>query len=344
MAARVLIAAVVASLGGSAWAEPARVEVRALAGAPVPPGLVDTLRIHLAGAASVEVGAPLTGATLAHRIGEASGALAAGGLVTWLEPGPDAQSYVVVVVGERDGRAAIEVGRLDGSDPGAISRLLALRIGAFLDETIAAGARSPVAAPVVVATAPAPRPVRAVPPAAPARPAGTVGLIAEVGGGGEGDGHGVHGEAALAIGARHHRPTHRAELVAIGRFGWPRETTAAAGAVSLRLIDLGVGARLVVPVGPAWLGGAAEVGARRIDADGRDDTGAGGAAVRWLARVRVGLDARFDLVPAVTVRATIGVERGLAVERFTVHGAPVAEVGALAAAAGVAVVFPLGRQ
>src|SRR5689334_747286 len=97
----------------AAIAEPARVEVRAPPGAAVPPGMIDTLRIHLDGVATVTEGAVLTGDTLPGRIDEASGALPAGGLVAWVEPA-DAERgvYLLVIVGQRDGRAAVEVGHV----------------------------------------------------------------------------------------------------------------------------------------------------------------------------------------------------------------------------------------
>jgi hypothetical protein len=60
--------------------------------------------------------------------------------------------------------------------------------------------------------------------------------------------------------------------------------------------------------------------------------------------VRVGLDARVAITPNLLVRVTAGVERGLAVERFTVRGAMLAEVGTLAGAGAVSVVIPLDRE
>jgi len=323
---QVAIVAAVVAFGlraGRADAGP-RVEVRAVPDQVVPPELVDTLRIYLASAAEVEVGAPLAGATLDARIAEASAGLAHGALVTWLERAPGADgAYTVVVVGERDGRAAVEVGRLEGPDTTGISRLLALRIGAFLDDTLAAGPSSPLA---------------------PARPRRAIGPIAEVGGGGAGDGAGWHGEVALALGARRTGAHHRIEAVAIGRLGWPRRRRSDGGDVSLGLIDAALGGRFLVPIGPTWLGVAADVGARRIDATGMATDGSAGEVVRWMALVRVGLDARRELGRSLGVRLTAGIERGLGVERFTVRGAELAAVGTLAFTGSVALVVTLDRQ
>lgn len=335
MGPRLLTVVVSIAFAGAVQAEPARVQVRTVPGRPLPPELLDTLRIHLDGVAVVDAGAPLTGDTLAHRIEDASGGLAAGGLVTWLENGPDDRSYVVVVVGERDGRAAVEVGRLDGTDASAISRLLALRVGAFLDETIAAGSRSPVAAP------------SPPPPRIAARAGGgtrDLGVVAEIGGGGEADGDGWHSEGALAIGVRQRRAAHQIDLVAIGRLGWPRNMARDDGEVRIEILDLALGMRASMPLRGVWLGAGVELGARRVHANAMETQGAAGAAVRWLPRVRVALDAGGALSPAVRVRAGLGLERGLEVEQFTVHGQTVAEVGALAAVGGVWLSFPLGRQ
>lgn len=328
------IAAVLGLSATVAAAAPARVEVRALTGEAVAPELLDTLRIHLLGAATVEAGPPLEGATLADRIAEASGALVAGGLVTWLElpPGEGGGAYVVVVVGERDGRAAVEVGRLDAGDPGAVSRLLALKVGAFLDETLAAGASSPVAAPVEAARS------------SPARASGAAwNALVELGGGGEGSGDGLHGAGAIAAGVARAGRGHRLEAVAVGRFGWPRRVDVATDTVTLGVVDVGAGARVLAPLGPVWLGLDGEVGARRVRAEGMAGDGARGEAVRWLARARATVDARVTLATSVTLRAAVGVERGLSIERFTVRGAPVAEIGGLAAAGELSLIVPLGR-
>ena len=98
-----MIAAVVAALSHTATAVPARVEVRALPGETVPPAMIDTLRIHLDGAATIELGPPLTAPTLSHRIDEASGALAAGGVVVpaYHTNSPDECRYVVDHAGAR---------------------------------------------------------------------------------------------------------------------------------------------------------------------------------------------------------------------------------------------------
>src|SRR5258705_2968663 len=168
--------AMVACAAVTAHADPQpTVEVRAIADQPVPRELVDTLRIYLASSATVELGPPLTATTLDARIAEASEGLARGALVTWLERPPAADgAYTVVVVGERDGRAAVEVGKLAVPDTAAISRLLALRIGAFLDETLTAGPASPLASEPLTRTPPPP------PPLPPQQPR-ALAVIAELG-------------------------------------------------------------------------------------------------------------------------------------------------------------------
>jgi hypothetical protein len=319
-----LIAAVLALAGVADARADASVEVRAVGSEPVPDALVDTLRIYLADSATVAIGAPLAAPTLDARIAEASANLAAGELVTWLERAPDAAgAYTVVVVGERDGRAAVEVGTLDGSDPDALSRLLALRVGAFLDETMAAGPSSPLAAP---------RPVRRLRP------------IGELGGGGAFGGDGWQGEAAAAAGVRRIRATHALELVAVARFAWPRDARDGGEQIALDVFDAGAGARVVIPVRRFAFGAGLEVAARRVAAEGMAADGARGAAVRWLPVVRVGLDARLAITPGLHLRLSAGVERGLEVERFTVRGTGLAEVGTLAGVGVVSAVIPLDRE
>ena len=229
----------------------------------------------------------------------------------------------MVVVGERDGRAAVEVGRLDGADPDALSRLLALRVGAFLDETMAAGPRSPLATP---------RPARRLRP------------IGELGGGGAFGDDGWQGEAAAAVGARRIRATHLLELVGVARFAWPRRARDGGDQIALDVFDAGAGARVVIPVRRFAFGAGLELAARRVAAEGMAADGARGEAVRWLAVVRVGLDARFAITRGLHLRLSAGIERGLGVERFTVRGIDLAEVGTLAGVGAVSAVIPLDRE
>lgn len=340
--------AVVACVATAARAHadpPPRVEVRATADQPVPRELVDTLRIYLASSATVELGPALTATTLDARIAEATtglapcdataGASCAVTLVTWLERPPQADgAYTVVVVGERDGRAAVEVGKLDGPDTAAISRLLALRIGAFLDETLTAGPASPLAGEAL-----APPPPAAPPPPPPPAPA-HLGAIAELGAGTI-VGTGVDGEGGLGVGVRRRSTGYAIEAVAIGRLGWPRtHRTASGDSAQLATADLGVGARFVVTRHRTWLGAAVDVVARRIRADGMTADGARGGAVRWLPIARVGVDVRI-MLGAVAVRVTAGIERGLGTERFTVRGEDTATAGRLAGVADVGLSIPL---
>lgn len=331
-----VIALAAASSVGVAVAEPAHVEVRALAGERVSASLLETLRIHLVGSANVEVGPPLEAATLPDRIAEASAAVPAGGLVTWLEVSPDETGrYVVVVVGDRGGRAAVEVGTLEASEPDAISRLLALRIGAFLDETVAAGSASPIAEPAVAVEAP---PLAAVAASSEWR------WIAEIGGGGELDGERAYGDGALAVGVRHARAARVIEAVMVGRLGWPRRTSSTSGEIELDVADAALRARLLVPVGLFWIGPSFETGARRIHAAAMATSGATGAAVRWIPRVRVSADARVHLSTTVAVHASLGMDRGLEVERFTVYGEALATVGALSGSCTLSLVLTVGEQ
>jgi hypothetical protein len=325
--------AAVACAASPAVAQPV-VEVRAIPDQPVPRELVDTLRIYLASSATVELGPALTATTLDARIAEASAGLGSGALVTWLERPPQADgAYTVVVVGERGGRAAVEVGKLEGPDTAAVSRLLALRIGAFLDESLTAGPASPLAATPLTRAAPPPPPT----------PAPALAVIAELGAGTTAATgvDGLDAEGGLGIGVRRRFAAYAIEAVALGRLGWPRTFRAESGdSVELATADVAAGARFVVTRGRVWLGAALELGARRVRAEAMTTDGARGGAVRWLPIARVGVDVRVGF-GAIGVRATLGIERGLGTEQFTVRGAEMATAGRLAGVADLGLSIPL---
>jgi hypothetical protein len=176
---------------------------------------------------------------------------------------------------------------------------------------------------------------------APTRPPRAIRVAGELGGGGAITGGDWRGEVALAAGARRLRPKHVTEVFAVGRLGWPARSRIDAGDVELDVLDAGVTARWVAAIGPAWVGVAGEVVVRRARATGALNTGATASATRYLPLTRIGLDGRFDITPALAIRACIGIERGLEVERFTIQGMPGLATGELAGVGTVTVVVPL---
>jgi len=288
------------------------VELRPVAGQPEPDALGGELRIYLGDSAEVVFGAPLLGATLEARIAEATAALgeARDTLVTWLEavPGPTGGVYVVVIVGRRNGRAVVDVGNIPASD--GSTRLLALRVGAFLDETLA----TPVAR-AVLDTPIAPRLS-----AAPAERW----IGAELVGGIAGDF--ALGRFSIVLDQRL-APSVEVQLTA----GIAGSLVTTFDTLSVDAQRLGAAARIVWRAS-ATLDAFAQAGidGARLHARAVSSTGAIGEVTRWGAVGRGTLGGHWWFAPQIALRLELGGERAFVVERFAVEGAMRAEVGRLA--------------
>jgi hypothetical protein len=295
---------IVGALAATAQASPT-IEVRAIAGQQLPDELGQELRIYLAGTAEVVVGPPLHGASLQARVREVSGATAE--LVTWLEQAPATSGggYVVVVVGKRDGRAVVDIGEVPASD--ASGRLLALRVGAFLDETLTTGVGERA-----LGAGPAPRPARW--------------WTADVGAGFASQF--AQGKLAAAIGVRVDRLEVEAGLAV--RASLPSSTGASP---SLELSELragGVG-RIALPLGAFRVGTALAIDVDRVNAAGIAVGGARAEITRYTPVVRLVAEGDWRWSRGIALRLAAGAERALQVQRFLVEGERLGSVGVVGA-------------
>jgi hypothetical protein len=130
------------------WAVPctlqaqSRVLVFRTAQSPSRPGLVDALRIQLAGKASVEIGGELSGSALTDRIYQAVASVRKqkAALAVWVQ-GPvrlsdGSQELILYLVGENQGRAVVEVLRVPGGAGPEADRTLSLKTREVLDNIL----------------------------------------------------------------------------------------------------------------------------------------------------------------------------------------------------------------
>src|SRR5262245_107170 len=133
-------------------------------------GLAAALRIQLMGSATVEERVVAADATLGERIERAAALANSAGaqVVVWSEPAlthrDGSREAVLYVVGQRDGRALLQVVRVPGGEGHELDRTLALKVSEILPELQRAGPaapsgealRAPSAPPAPRAAAPAP--------------------------------------------------------------------------------------------------------------------------------------------------------------------------------------------
>jgi len=305
---------IVAALATWARAQPT-IELRPLANQPIPDELGQQLRIYLADTAAVEVGPPLAATTLPDRVREVAGSTAE--LVTWLEqvPGPAGGGYIVVVVGKRDGRAVVDIGQVPPSD--ASGRLLALRIGAFLDDTLASGVGEKA-----LGAGPQPPPTRWLALAL-----------------GAGRGELPAASVGVEVGAR--RGPWVVEAGLVGSASLP-QTSGDMPSLELAEQRLGVVARAGRVIGPVDVGLALELDGERAHVVGVSAAGTRSEATSVHAVVRGTGEVAWWVTRQVAVRGAVGVEHATSVERFLVEGEALATIGTLAfvATAGIAIRFP----
>ena len=228
-------------------------------------------------------------------------------LVTWLEQAPATSGggYVVVVVGRRDGRAVVDIGEVPASD--ASGRLLALRVGAFLDETLTTGVGEHALG-------------TGTPPPAPRWWSGELGAAWASGFG--------QGKLAAAIGWRVDRYLVEAGIAL--RASLPA-TSGMAPSLELSELRAGGFGRVALPLGALRVGAALELDVDRVHAVGVAVTGERADLARYTPLVRATVDGDWRWSRTTALRVSAGIERGVTVQRFLVEGERLGSVGLLGA-------------
>jgi hypothetical protein len=316
-------------LCGRAEAEPLVVVLDSPAGPPTAE-LVSALHLHAGGTALVRVGPVLAAGPLAAQVAQASAHAKAEGaaLVVWIDAwpavGPGEGAYVAYVVGEKEGRALLEVIRVRASERAAAARVIALKVGSIIDLLLApapaAAASGPDVARGIAADPPGPS-LRA--PLRVALGVEALGAFGVLGAGSEGPRGGAGLTAEVALERRGWR------IGAFGALRWLSSSSAATdlGSVTVREGGAALGAVVLRDLGPLALGGAIEAGARLLSASGRAEDGRSDSALVATPVVTGTVGAQVALTPRLALGAAAGVETSLVRRRFLLLGEPAADLG-----------------
>jgi hypothetical protein len=276
-------------------------------------GFVAALRIQLAGRGEVTAGPVLDGRTLPARVEEARAAARAqgAGLAVWVERARvegGGEEVLLVVVGEAEGRAVVQVFRVPGGPPADTERALALKVGSVLDALITTGAKHALVERPPPLELPRPRVAWA-----PWLAAGLAGSSSP----GERD---LTGALVLRGGAYKEAWALGAEL----RLGLGDTWANAAGDVSTRELDT----TAVVALGelPGGLTVVAGAGARLVRGAGTSYGGTEGTAWVALPLARLALEKSWD-VGMLALTSGLDVSVATVRQRFSINDFEVADLG-----------------
>lgn len=323
------------------WAVPctlqaqSRVLVFRTAQSPARPGLVDALRIQLAGKASVEVGGELSGSALTDRIEQAVASVRKqkAALAVWVQ-GPvrlsdGSEELILYLVGENQGRAVVEVLRVPGSAGPEVDRTLSLKTREVLDNILADDSSSSL--------------LRASRGRETVAASSGWGWLLDLGlavGSQPGSDLGQCG-LGMGAGARLHISDLSLAALGVFRFFPSIEIENEQGRVSYS--ELGPGLAILGLLHASSLAVGLQLGSllRLVDAEGETPAGETGSrqelvpALFSLFQVELELSLRFAL------RIGAGLEINLRRQRFTVNGREAADLGRLRPMAQAALVYQL---
>lgn len=293
------------------------------------PTFVQALRIQLADMAAVIEGGGVPEGALAVQVEQAAAAVARAGatFALWLEEAGGGD-FVVHVVGRRAGRAIVEIVRMPAAADGPeTERALAIKARDVIEEILAPAAPDD--------------PVRALRPArAPVRPAAALLYSVEVGIVGAGGASDLQGGLIVAAALRTGGPV-AGELYAVARFVAGIADSDERGQITVGEQSGAVGIR-VLGAGRLRVGGAAELGARWLHAQGTTSQGTMGATSAVVPTVSAGPELRLHLRSGVELRTAVAAEVALWRQRFALNDEPVLDLGRFRALGTVSllVVFP----
>jgi hypothetical protein len=296
---------------------------------------VQALRIQLADLAAVVEGGRVAEGTLAARVEEAAAAVAqAGGtFALWLDQAGGGD-FVLHVVGRRAGRAIVEIVRMPAAADGPeTDRALAIKARDVIEEILAPAATAAPDAAVALA--------RALRPSAPPARA-ALAYTVEVGAVGAGGPSRPRGGLALAAALRLDGAAGMTfELHGAARFVSDITAADERGAITVGEQSAAIGIRLLA-AGRVGVGGAVELGARWLHAEGTTSAGTTGTTSNAVPTVAAGPALRLPLRPGVELRAAVVAEVALWRQRFALNGEPFLDLGRVRplGTASLLVVFP----
>jgi hypothetical protein len=295
----------------------------------VQPGLLSALRIQLLGVADAEARTVPAGGGVPARVAAATElsrrehAL----LAVWTE-GPvlspeGSGDTVLYLVGQREGRALVEVVRVPGGDGPALDRTLALKVRVAVDELERSGESSPGGVMLVPQSAEA---------APGARPVGRswgalfgAGVIVGPQTGAAAGQWDVHFRAGPALLISPFRLSLELAL------GWFPALRIERAGESVRLSELAPGLALHAQLRQAalWLGLHSGVSLVWVQASGRSRSGAQGQASEQLAVLENGFDVELPIAGGLGMELALLAQAWLDRQRFAVNGREVADLGRL---------------
>jgi hypothetical protein len=299
-------------------------------------GLESALRIQLTGAAEIETRPRAPGATsLPGRIAAATELVRAEGalLVVWAE-GPvqladGSQEAVLYAVGQREGRAQLEVVRVPGGSGPDMDRLLALKVRAVVDElrTRQSGLVEPAQNPEQgeVGRPPRPEEPETEQPAAYYRWSAALAAGVAASPLARSD----FGQWGVAASAGPMLVSERLRFAGTLELGWYPGIDLASGgeSVSFHEIAPGLALQAALRVGGVWLGARTGPELAFVSASGQSTAGTrGSSAVRvplWL----VGAYAEIALGAGFGASLGLDVQMRLRRQRFAVDSDEVADLG-----------------
>jgi hypothetical protein len=233
------------------------------------------------------------------------------------------QEAVLYAVGQREGRAQLEVVRVPGGRGPDMDRTLALKVRAVVDEMRAqhSGLAEPVSSPAQGEAQPAEA------PAAPSEAYWTALLAAGVAAAplARSD-FGQWGAVASAGPAWMRGPLRLAATVELGWY--PGLDLEHAGAsVRYRELDAGLAVNAALRVGDVWLGARSGPGIGFVGATGHAASGAPGTRDVRIASWFFGLDAELELGAGFGFSFGCDVQARFRRQRFAINGDEVADLG-----------------
>jgi hypothetical protein len=324
------------------WASRARADDRVLLltdSAEPRPGLLSALRIQLMGAcdvASREAPAvPSVAARVAAmtELAERERALLVVRAEGPLALGDGSQEAVLYMVGQRKGRALLEVVRVPGNSGPDLDRTLALKVREAVDELHRSAAGSPSDAMLGL-----PADASAVMDAhGPTRWGGVLGL-GVVGGPQSGATFGQWGPQ-LHVGPALLAARLRLSMLLV--LGWFPSLEARRADASVRVSEVAPELALHAQLRQRglWLGARTGLALALVHATGRNGAGAQGEAHEQLPSWQLAVDAELPLVDGLSLDFEVGLQTWLRRQRFAVDAMQVLDLGRLRPLARLALVF-----
>jgi hypothetical protein len=307
---------------GSAQAEGDRVVLLEDPALPPRPVLGQALRIQLFDRARVDVVQGPAASGLSERVAAASALAQDALVVVWAEPtvtlGDGSREAVLYVVGHKQGRALVEIVRVQGGDSPDVDRSLALKVREVVDEVRKNRERGAETGLLLEPLQEPPLPL--VPPG------GGWGATVGVGGAvGPLSGFGQFG-AQLYGGPAYAEA--RMRLTALLALTWYPELESSQGAATVRLREVGPGllARAQVRADRAWLGLRAGLTLSFVDAEATSALGRGGDDVRFVSWLS-GVDVELPITRAVALSVALDLQTRFHRQRFAVSGREVVDFG-----------------